>query len=111
MVNDEKTKKVISELAEKIVAKYTPKKIVLFGSYAYGAPDKHSDIDMLIIKDTSEPPLDRMVEVHRIVNIRDSSYPAFSPIVLTSEEIEQRLKIGDQFIKEILRKGEVLYDR
>jgi len=47
--------------------------------------------------------------IHRIVDIRDSSYPAFSPIVLTPEEIRQRLEIDDQFIQEILTRGEVLY--
>jgi hypothetical protein len=45
------------------------------------------------------------------VDIRDASYPAFSPLVLTPEEIKQRLEIGDQFIQEILAKGEVLYAR
>ena len=33
---------------------YQPKKITFFGSYAYGKPDAGSDLDLLIIKKTSE---------------------------------------------------------
>lgn len=111
MVTDARLKEILFEIVEGIKTKYNPEKIILYGSFAYGVPDENSDIDLLIIKETSERPLDRMTLIHRIVDIRDSSYPALSPIVLTPEEIRQRLKIGDQFIEEILAKGEVLYAR
>ena len=111
MVTDGRLKKILSQLVENIKTKYNPEKIILYGSFAYGVPDENSDIDLLIIKETSERPLDRMALVHRIVDIRDSSYPAFSPIVLTPDEIKQRLEIGDQFIEEILTRGELLYVR
>jgi len=111
MVTDKRLEKILFEIVEAIKAKYAPERIILYGSFAYGVPDENSDIDLLIIKKTPERPLDRMALVHRIVDIRDSSYPAFSPLVLTPEEIKQRLEIGDQFIQEILNKGEVLYAR
>ena len=111
MVTDRKLEKILSNMVETIKAKYAPEKIIMYGSFAYGVPDENSDIDLLIIKETSERPLDRRVRVRRIVDIRDSSYPAFSPLVLTPEEIKQRLDIGDQFIEEILTRGEVLYAR
>jgi predicted nucleotidyltransferase len=109
MVTDSRLKKILSQIIENIKTKYNPEKIILYGSFAYGVPNENSDIDLLIIKETSERPLDRMALVHRIVDIRDSSYPAFSPIVLTPDEIKQRLEIGDQFIEEILTRGELLY--
>ena len=111
MVVEGRVKKIIFQIVEDIKNKYNPERIILYGSFAYGAPDENSDIDLLIIKETSERPLDRRVRVRRMVDIRDSSYPAFSPIVLTPEEIKQRLEIGDQFIQEILTRGEVLYAR
>lgn len=111
MVTDERLKRILSQIVEDIKNKYNPEKVILYGSFAYGTPDENSDIDLLIIKETSERPLDRMTFVHRLVDIRDSSYPAFSPIVLTSEEIRKRLEIRDQFIEEILTKGETLYAR
>lgn len=111
MVTDEGIREILFGIVESIKAKYNPEKIILYGSFAYGIPKESSDIDLLIVKETSDRPLDRMTLVHRIVDIRDSSYPAFSPIVLTPEEIKERLEIGDQFIEEILTKGEVLYAR
>ena len=111
MATDARLKKIPFQIIEAIKTKYNPEKIILYGSFAYGVPDKNSDIDLLVIKESSERPLDRMTLVHRIVDIRDSTYPALSPIVLTPEEIKQRLEIGDQFIEEILTKGEVLSAR
>jgi predicted nucleotidyltransferase len=108
---DKKLEKILFEIVEAIKAKYAPEKIILYGSFAYGVPDANSDIDLLIIKKAPERPIDRRVRVRRIVDIRDSSYPAFSPLVLTPEEIKQRLEVGDQFVKEILARGEVLYAR
>ena len=108
MTADEKTKRLIEEMAEKIKVAYKPEKIILFGSYACGNPDRDSDIDFLIIKDTEERPIDRRVRVARIVSDPTRFIP-FESIVLTPEELSERLKIGDQFVKEILEKGEVLY--
>jgi predicted nucleotidyltransferase len=111
MVTDAKLERILSEIVEAIKGKYAPEKIILYGSFAYGVPDANSDIDLLIIKKTRERPLDRRVRIRRIVDIRDSSYPAFSPLVLTPEEVKRRLEIGDQFVREILARGEVLYAR
>lgn len=99
---------VVSELVEKIVKQYLPVKVILFGSYANGFPDEDSDIDLLIIKQTDDRPIDRRVAIRKIVSSRDRKIP-FDALVLTPEEIKQRLEIGDQFIKEILECGKVLY--
>ena len=109
MVKDEKIKKLIKEMVGKIVSSYKPVKIILFGSYAFGEPDQDSDIDFLIIKDTDERPIDRRVNVRTIVSDPKRFIP-FDPIVLTSGELEERIRIGDQFIEEILKTGEVLYE-
>ncbi len=108
MTSDQKAKQVILRLVEKIKEKYAPERIILFGSYAYGTPNKDSDIDLLIIKETKERPIDRRVAVRKIVSDPNRRIP-FEPIVLTPEELKKRVEIGDQFIKEILTKGEVLY--
>lgn len=108
MTTDTKVREIIIEIVEKIKKEYQPDKIILFGSYAYGTPDRDSDIDLLIIKDTQDRPIDRRVAVRRIVSDPKRFIP-FEPIVLTPKEVNERLEIGDQFIKEILRKGEVIY--
>ena len=110
MVNDKKIKKLINKLAEKIIIKYKPEKIILFGSYVYGNPSQDSDIDLLIIKNTSKRPLDRRVNVREIIYDQKRRIPV-SPLVFTEDEIEKCLSVNDYFIEEIIKKGEVLYEK
>ena len=105
---DEAIKKMIGMVVEKIKAAYKPEKIILFGSYAYGDPHRDSDIDLLIIKETDERPIDRRMIVRRIVADPERRVP-LGILVLTPGEVQNRLNIGDQFISEILDKGEILY--
>jgi predicted nucleotidyltransferase len=108
MPGDGRIREAIEAIVARLVAHYAPQKIILFGSYAHGQPDEDSDIDLLIIKDTSERFLDRMTTVRRVTQDTHRHIP-FDPLVLTPAELEERLRIGDQFIGEIIEKGQVLY--
>ena len=107
MVKDAKIQKIILDIIQKIKENYQPEKIILFGSYAYGVPDEGSDIDLLIVKDTDERPIDRRIRIRQMMGIDEDAL--ISPLVITPSELSRRLKIGDQFLEEILFKGEVLY--
>ncbi|HOL22411.1 MAG TPA: nucleotidyltransferase domain-containing protein [bacterium] len=87
---------------------YNPEKVILFGSYAWGTPGEDSDFDLLIIKRTNQKFFKRVPEARKYLYKINS---AFDILVLTPEEIEKRRKMGDFFIKEILEKGKVLYER
>jgi predicted nucleotidyltransferase len=104
----------VNEVLERIITvlrkHYEPEKIILFGSYAYGKPSETSDIDLLIIKETDKPFFQRLAELRKIVSEARRGY-AFEPVVLTPEELKERLKRGDQFFQEIVEKGTVLYAR
>lgn len=108
MTDSQNIKKVIQAILQKLIADYAPQKVILFGSHAYGSPGADSDIDLLIIKETPDRFIDRWVTVQRILTGTHRFIP-LETVVLTPEEIEKRLAIGDQFIAEILEKGEVLY--
>jgi len=99
---------MIQKIVDRLVDQYPPQKIILFGSYAHGRPGPDSDIDLLIIKATGEGFLERLYTVRRVTVGTHPGIP-FDPIVLTPTEIEHRLETGDQFLREILDKGEVLY--
>jgi len=98
----------LQQIVQRLVEAYRPQRIILFGSLAYGEPDGDSDIDLLIIKETDEPPLERRVHVRRLVSDPERRVP-FSPLVLTPEELAQRLALDDPFYREIVRRGKVLY--
>lgn len=108
MIGDKRVKETINKMVEKIIKDYRPKKVILFGSYAYGEPAEDSDIDLLIIKNTDKRPIDRWVEVKRLLRDTTGKLPV-APLVYTEKEIEERVSIKDFFIEEILEKGEILY--
>lgn len=107
---DKHISKVILSMVERLTEMYLPEKIILYGSYAYGTPDKESDLDLLIIKETKERPIDRRIAVRRIVSDIRKKIP-FSPLVLTPEELLSRMQIGDDFFVEITKRGKVLYEK
>jgi predicted nucleotidyltransferase len=110
MIKNQRTKMIISKMVEKIKKEYKPEKIILFGSYAYGKPTRHSDIDMFIVKKTKKKSMERWVTLKKLLQDPNRGIP-FSPLIYTPRELENRLTLGDDFIKEILKKGKILYEK
>lgn len=106
LVLPEKYRQWVGEAVEKIVDQYKPQKIVLFGSAARGDVREGSDIDLLIIKETSVRSLERIEEVLKCLPLEN---PA-EPHVYTPQEIRERLHEGDPFLTEALQRGTVLYE-
>lgn len=100
---EEETRKIVQILK----SNYNPEKIILFGSLVDGRAGKGSDIDLVIIKQTKEDPWTRTSKVDRFI---EHNMPV-EFLVYTPEEIEERLKMNDFFVKEVIEKGEVLYER
>lgn len=107
MTTDTRIRKIISEIVDQLKV-YKPKKVILFGSYAYGEPAEDSDIDLLIIKNTDKRPIDRWIEVKRLLRDISRTIPV-SPLVYTEKEIQERIDLKDFFIEEIFEKGDILY--
>lgn len=98
----------IEDIVKRIAEGYQPLKVILFGSYAYGEPTPDSDIDLLIVKDTSERFIDRWVAVRELIADPARRIPV-EPIVVTPDELQRRLAGGDQFFQEIIARGKVVY--
>lgn len=99
-------KREIKKIVKIIATKYRPQKIILYGSYASGKATKDSDLDLLIIKKTKKRFLERISDVFFLC---DTELP-LEPLVYTPSEIRIRLKLGDFFIKDVLKKGKLLYE-
>ena len=99
--------KEIEEKVRPIIEKYRPDKIILFGSYAAGNPTPASDVDLLVIVDTDQSTWDLAVEISLSVK---HTFP-MDILVRTPQEIAKRLEYGDFFIRDILEKGKLLYER
>ncbi|MDQ1284392.1 MAG: uncharacterized protein QG620_740 [Patescibacteria group bacterium] len=97
----------IPEIKEKIVKEINPKKIILFGSYAWGNPNEDSDVDLLVIQDSEEPRRERQITLRK--KLFGIEVP-MDIIIYTPEELEKRLSIRDVFMRKIFRDGKLLYE-
>jgi predicted nucleotidyltransferase len=100
------TRRQIRAYAAEIAREFRPRRIILFGSYAYGKPTRDSDVDLLVIMPHKGRGVQKSIEIRRRA-------PAPFPmdlLVRSPQKIRQRLAWGDCFIQEILEKGEVLYE-
>jgi predicted nucleotidyltransferase len=102
------TEEILAEIVRRIVAALHPERVILFGSYAYGTPSDHSDVDLLVILETEDRPPDRYLAVSRL--IRPRPFP-LDIVIKTQDEITQALAKGDSFIRELVTQGRVLYAR
>lgn len=100
--------RLLGQIVSRIVERFHPHKIILFGSYAHGKPSPESDVDLLVIMDSVERPARRSAAVALACRPR---HLAMDILVRTPQEIEERLASGDFFIRDILERGRVLYDR
>ena len=78
--NDKKIQNSFTDIIQSIISNYAPQKIVLFGSYARGDAHEGSDIDLMLIKETSMRFIDRIADVIRLNNTLISLEPlVYSP--------------------------------
>ena len=61
---DSKTLKVA---ARRIGIGLDVEKVILFGSYAWGRPDSHSDVDLFVIMKSKERPFERSMRVSSLL--------------------------------------------
>jgi predicted nucleotidyltransferase len=97
---------VIEAYAREIIDGFHPERIVLFGSYAYGRPHKDSDVDILVVMPASD-------EINQAVRILEKTHTTFPVdlIVRTPQNLRWRLEEGDWFLREIVGRGTVLYEK
>lgn len=97
---------LLREIAQKVVEAFRPKKIILFGSYAYGKPTSNSDLDLLVVMETRDRPAER---IRKVSDLFDPRPLPMDFIVLTPGEMQHRLSGFDPFLEEVLEKGQTLY--
>src|SRR5438093_9083483 len=98
--------RVIRRFARQVAEQFHPQKIILFGSYAYGTPHEDSDVDILVVMPARNE-IDQAVRIDRAI---DPLFP-LDLIVCTPKNLAWRLNEGDSFLREIVTKGKVLYEK
>jgi HEPN domain-containing protein/predicted nucleotidyltransferase len=98
---------------EPLVSSLNPEFVLLFGSFAYGKPHKHSDVDLLIVLPQAPNPdgfsarLDLVTE--HLAWSRD--LPPYELHIMTVDEFRRELSKRNVFIAEIVQKGVPLFSR
>lgn len=96
----------IRRYARQIADRFHPDKIILFGSYAYGQPHEVSDVDILVVM----PAANEIDQAIRIWQALDAPFP-LDLIVRTPHNLRWRLAEGDWFLREVMDRGKVLYEK
>lgn len=95
----------VRSATDAIVRLCKPARITLFGSYAYGKPNRHSDIDLLVLMNHAKGTRSAL----RILRHVQFGFP-LDLIVRTPKQYYRRIGMGDWFLTEIDEKGKVLYE-
>lgn len=98
---------LMQEVTKRLVKTYDPLKIYLFGSYAWGHPDKESDVDLLIVVDKSEEKVYKRA-IHAFDPLYDLDLST-DILVLTKEEFEQRASNIATLYYKIKNQGKIVY--
>jgi predicted nucleotidyltransferase len=103
-----KLDKTLKLMVKRLVKRFDPDQIILFGSHARGTARADSDIDLLVVLPLAGSKRAKQVEMR--VALHDIHVPK-DIIVATPEEIARRRNIVGTIIRPALREGRVLYAR
>jgi predicted nucleotidyltransferase len=105
--NDMTTQEIIGRMVKTIADRFHPEKIILFGSYAKGVPNRDSDVDLLVVMRVEGSKRSKAAEID--LELADRTIP-LDVIVVTPDEIEKFGNTVGGFLYPALRDGMVLYE-
>jgi predicted nucleotidyltransferase len=93
-----------------IVERFRPVKLVLFGSQAYGQPDEHSDVDLLVVRDDITSEKQGVLEILKAFREVRGPRPPFTIVCRRPESLAQDQALPGSINHEIISHGLLLYD-
>jgi len=111
MLRDEIRKEILTSLKS-----IKPYKVILFGSFAYGNPDDNSDIDLFVVTDDDYLPKNYKENMKNYLmvssKLRDlkKNIP-IDLVVHTKPMYDNFIRMGSLFSREVMKRGEVLYEK
>jgi predicted nucleotidyltransferase len=95
-------------MVSRIVERFHPLRVVLFGSRARGTETPDSDVDLLVVLAHVDDKRRAAVEIRRAL----SDMPLCKDIIVTTpDEIVRRGNLPGSVLRPALREGTVLYER
>ncbi|MBU1297994.1 MAG: nucleotidyltransferase domain-containing protein [Bacteroidetes bacterium] len=106
--NNHITIKEIRSIAKRIAEKFDTEKIIQFGSYAYGKPTEHSDIDFLIIAKSKVHHAELRYQIYS--ELKDIPHP-YDVVIREPQQLETAKQRRDWFLLNIIKRGRLVYAR
>ena len=98
----------ISIMVDRIVARFAPYRVILFGSHARERTSKWSDLDFLVVLPNGTDQHHAAVEIHRTLG----DLPVAKDVLVTTpEEIGRRGHVVGSVLYAALREGKTIYER
>jgi len=95
-----------------VVEKFEPEMIILFGSLTTKDWTWKSDIDLLIVADMSERP-HLELDIRKVISesgIKAKVERIISPVVVSPEQLNDKLEVKHYFFDDIVKKGQLVYN-
>ena len=96
----------IRAFVKRVVDEFHPRRVILFGSYAYGKPTPDSDVDLLVVMPHDGPAAVQAAEIRKRVR---AGFP-MDLVVRSPAEMDRRLAMDDFFIREVVERGQPIYE-
>lgn len=106
--SDGSTGALIDEMVRRIVAAFSPERVILFGSHARGEAGVDSDVDLLVVL---RGPLKRREQRLAIRGALHGMGTAKDIVVVTPEEFEAQKDLAGSIVRPAALEGLVLYAR
>lgn len=103
------TDQVIQEVTRRIAEELNPEEVILFGSYAWGTPHKHSDLDLCVIVPDGIPEFNRIEWGVRALNAINDLMADVDVMVTTRSVIDTFKTVPASLQRKIVEEGKLLY--
>ncbi len=99
---------IITTMVDRIVGRFEPSRVVLFGSHARGTAGEGSDVDPLVVMPDGMERRQAAVEMHVLLG----DLPVAKDIIVTTpDHIARRGHVIGTVLRPALREGTVRYER
>jgi len=99
---------LVQTMVQRIVERFRPVRVILFGSRARGEAGPWSDVDLLVVLEEVANKRQAMVEILRVLN---DLAVCKDVVVTTPDEISRRGHVVGDVLRSALREGKVVYER
>jgi uncharacterized protein len=100
--------RILRQMVQRLVQRFDPEQIILFGSRARGQARPNSDYDLLVVMPLAGSK--RAQQVAMRVALHEFNVPK-DLIVVTPEEVARQRNIVGTLVRPAVREGKVLYVR